>query len=192
MDRSRTRPLTVLAVVLTALAAALVGLAAPAAAAGPSCGLAWGSQPRVLDRGDTETLNGVRAGRHACYDRLVVDVGGQDARFGSYAVRYVRQVTADGSGDPVPLRGGAALEVVVGAPAYGEHGPTYVPRDRAEVVDVTGFRTFRQVAWAGSFEGRTTLGLGVRGRLPFRVLVLAGTPNTDHTPRLVIDVAHRW
>jgi hypothetical protein len=40
------------------------------------------------------------------------------------------------------------------------------------------------VAWAGSFEGQSTIGLGVRARLPFRVLQLPG--------RLVIDVAHHW
>jgi hypothetical protein len=48
------------------------------------------------------------------------------------------------------------------------------------------------VAYAGSFEGSTTLALGVRARLPFRVFTVAGTPNSDDTPRLVIDVAHRW
>ena len=51
------------------------------------------------------------------------------------------------------------------------------------VVNVTGFRTFRQVAWGGSFEGSTTLGLGVRARLPFRVTVLDGADLLiDHVP----------
>jgi hypothetical protein len=59
-------------------------------------------------------------------------------------------------------------------------------------VRVNGYTTFRQVAWAGSFEGQTTLGLGVRARLPYRVLTLAGAPYSDQGPRLVIDVAHRW
>jgi hypothetical protein len=57
---------------------------------------------------------------------------------------------------------------------------------------VKGFRTFRQVAYAGSFEGQTTFGLGVRARLPFRVFVLAGSPGDRHGAMLVIDVAHRW
>lgn len=47
-----------------------------------------------------------------------------------------------------------------------------------------GHSTFRQVAWTGSLEGYTTIGLGVRARLPFRVFRL-----DNH---LVIDVAHRW
>ncbi|WP_428834267.1 AMIN-like domain-containing (lipo)protein [Lentzea roselyniae] len=29
--------------------------------------------------------------------------------------------------------------------------------------DVSGYSTFRHVAWAGQFEGQTTIGLGVRG-----------------------------
>jgi hypothetical protein len=54
---------------------------------------------------------------------------------------------------------------------------------------VTDYRTFRQVAFAGSFEGQTTIGLGVRARLPFRVLTLTG-PGTSS--RIVVDVAHSW
>jgi hypothetical protein len=62
--------------------------------------------------------------------------------------------------------------------------PTYRYANARELVNVAGYRTFRQVAWAGSFEGYTTAGLGVRARLPFRVFTLPG--------RLVVDVAHRW
>jgi hypothetical protein len=36
------------------------------------------------------------------------------------------------------------------------------------------------------------MALGVRARLPFRVFVLNGVANSGNTPRLVIDVAHRW
>jgi hypothetical protein len=190
VNSPRSRPVALVLAVLTAVAALLVG-ATPASAA-DRCSVSWGSLPKAHSAGDTETLNGVRAGRHACFDRLVFDVGGQDATFGSYDVRYVRSVVADGSGAVVPVRGGAVLQVVVKAPAYGEHGATFQPRNPREVVAVGGYTTFRQVAWAGSFEGQTTLGLGVRARLPFRVFTLDGTPNTDHTPRLVIDVAHRW
>ena len=181
-----------LAVAVTTLAA--LGVVAPASAgASPYCGITWGSQPESADRGDREALYDVRSGRHGCFDRLVIDVGGEDTTFGSYSVRYVPVVRQDGSGDAVPVRGGADLEIVVRAPAYDEQGrPTFLPADPREVVDVAGYRTFRQVAYAGSFEGSTTLALGVRARLPFRVFSVDGTPNSDDTPRLVIDVAHRW
>jgi hypothetical protein len=54
-------------------------------------------------------------------------------------------------------------------------------------VDVEGYRSFRQVAWAGHFEGWSTIGVGVRTQLPFRVLLLNGRDETRH---VVIDVAH--
>jgi hypothetical protein len=76
------------------------------------------------------------------------------------------------------------------APAYDiETGRSTLPTASPELVDVSGFRTFRQVAGAGSFEGQTTIGLGVRAKLPFRVFTLTGPGSGS---RLVIDVAHRW
>ena len=173
---------------------ALLGTISPASASvSPYCGITWGSSARSSTAGDTEMVTGVRSGRHACFDRLVVDLGGQDSTFGSYDVRYVPHVHAHGTGTAVPVRGAADLQITVRAPAYDSAGrATFVPADRREVVDVSGYRTFRQVAWAGSYEGETTLALGVRARLPFRVFVLPGTPTRGHTPRLVIDVAHRW
>ena len=192
MNRSRTRPLTHLMVVLAAVAAAVFGLVSPASAA-PYCGITTGSLAKAPDTGDRYFVTDVRAARHTCFDRLVIDLNGHDQSFGSYDVRYVPRVVADGSGDVVPVRGGAVLQVVVKAPTYDESGDvTYWPPDPAEVVDVRNFTTFRQVALAGSFEGQTTFGLGVRAKLPHRVFFLPGAPWSDQGPRLVIDVAHRW
>lgn len=169
--------------------------AAPAAAAGtpqPFCGQVWGSLPEAVPmRVADAVVTDVRAGRHECFDRLVVDLHGEADRPLTYTVRYAPQVREPGSGHTVPLRGGAALQVVVGAPAHGEQRqPTYVPADRAELVDVDGYGTFRHVALAGSFEGQTSVGLGTRARLPFRTFTLAG-PDSGQV-RLVVDVAHRW
>ena len=187
----KLRPIRLLVLTLSAALAAVV-LTAPAQAA-PYCGITWGSLAKAASAADGEMVNNVRAGRHQCFDRLVVDLGGQDITFGSYDVRYVTQVYADGSGDAVPVRGAADLQIILTAPAYDEYGnATFAPANRSEVVNVSGFSTFRQVAWAGSFEGRTTMALGVRARLPFRVFTLDGVPNSGDTPRLVIDVAHRW
>lgn len=185
MSTTRTRT----AVVLTAAAAALAGTVLPASAT-PGCSTAWGSLPETVSEGSGGQLDSVRAGRHACYDRLVLDLDGIDASDVSYDVRYVRQVVRDGSGTPVPLRGNADLQVVVHSPAYDDEGsPTYDPPSDTEAVPVGGWSTFRQVAFAGSFEGVSTVGLGVRARLPFRVLVLDGPGNGS---RLVVDVAHTW
>jgi hypothetical protein len=165
--------------------------ASPASAA-PYCGLVWGSLATSAPGTSQAPVVNVRTGRHPCFDRLVIDVNGD---VGGYTVAYVPAVVADGSGATIPTRGGAALQITVNDPAYGDngsgphYGPTYRPADPLELSDVTGWSTFRQVVLAGSFEGYTSLGLGVRARLPFRVLTLDG-PGTSS--RLVVDVAHRW
>lgn len=176
---------------VTAVVAAVAGPGTAQAA--PYCGISWGSTAESASTGDREMVHDVRTGRHACFDRLVVDLNGEDTSFGSYDVRYVPVVHQDGSGWPVPVRGAADLQIVLDAPIYDGNGdPTYRPADREELADVSGYPTFRQVALASSFEGRTTLALGVRARLPFRVIVLPGVAASDHGPRLVVDVAHRW
>jgi hypothetical protein len=137
----------------------------------------------------TGEVTGVRAGRHRCFDRLVVDLGA-GRRAPGFRVEYVETVARDGSGAAVPLRGSAQLRVVIVAPAYDEDGnSTYEYADARELVRVSEFDTFRQVAWAGTFEGTTTIGLGVRARLPMRAFVVDG-PGAGH--RVVVDVAHRW
>ena len=191
MSTARPRPRT-LALLLTTVTLALLGLVAPtAASAAPYCGITWGSLDKS-STGGSGFLDDVRAGRHACYDRLVLDVHGNPS-FRSWHVGYVSQVTEDPSDRPVPLRGGAYLQITVQAPDHTPNGTlTYVPANPRELVDVSGFRTFRQVAWAGSFEGSSMIGLGVRARLPFRVLGLTGIPGTSNGTRVVIDVAHAW
>ena len=160
---------------------------ASAATAAPYCGLVWGSLEKSASGLSQAPVVNVRTGQHACYDRLVIDVAGD---VGGYTVHYVPQVTADGSGFVIPTRGGAALQITVNDPAYTTAGtPTYSPANKNELRNVSGYRTFRQVVFAGTFEGYTSVGLGVRARLPFRVFTLDG-PGTSS--RLVVDVAHRW
>jgi hypothetical protein len=182
--------MAVAAVTAVPLASAEVGTAG---ASVPYCGVTWGSLTKSDRAMTTAPITNLRAGRHECFDRLVVDLGapaaGTPSQHAGYRVEYVSQVVQDGSGRPVPLAGGAFLSVVVHAPAHDIAGrPTYRPADPAHAVNVSGFSTFRQVAFAGTFEGSTTIGLGVRARLPFRVFLLSG-PGTGS--RLVIDVAHR-
>lgn len=185
--------------VVAAVLVGLVGGLAPAVAAGstraPYCGIRWGSVVKEDAAVTTGPITNVRAGRHRCFDRLVIDLAAPVAAPGpqgsGYHVQYVRQVTQDGSGAPVSLAGGAFLEVIVHANTFDVNTgvPTYAPANDDRLVNVSGFRTFRQVASAGSFEGQTTIGLGLRARLPFRVFILSG-PGTGS--RVVIDVAHRW
>jgi hypothetical protein len=190
----RAAVLAVAAALATALTAFAVTAPAQATMAS-SCGITWGS----LAKHGTATgpvrgalLSNVRAGQQACYDRLVIDIRGVRA-MNSWHVAYVPQVIQDPSGRPVPLRGRAFLQISMGASDHTPSGTlTYSPPNRRELVNVTGFRTFRQVAWAGSFEGMSQIGLGVRARLPFRVVTMTGIPGSTNGTRVVVDVAHSW
>ena len=158
------------------------GIAAASTVA-PYCGISWGSLDKSADpKLGAGPVTNIRAGRHNCYDRLVFDIDGPAATF---TAGYVDAVYEDGSGDLVPLRGGAFLQIVVIADSYS----SYVPKNQTDVVNVAGWQTFRQVAFAGNFESYYSLGLGVRARLPFRVFTLDGPRGGS---RVVVDVAHRW
>ena len=164
--------------------------ATPATTAAPYCGIEWGSLTKSAGVGYSNgEVADVRSGQHECFDRLVIDVDSPDEDL-IYHVQYVTDLYQLGSGKEIPVRGGATLQVLVNSAAHDEDGqPTYVPEDPDEVVDVSDYQTFRQVPWAGSFEGTTKVGIGTRGRLPFRVMVLDGPGDRQ---RLVVDVAHRW
>lgn len=55
-------------------------VAAPTSAAAPYFGIRWGSLAKSVADTSPAPVTGVRAGRHACYDRIVLDVGGVRAR----------------------------------------------------------------------------------------------------------------
>ena len=185
--RTRRRTLVAVCTLLLLSSVGFVG-AAPSAGAAPYCGITWGSLAKSDAAMSGASVVNARAGRHDCFDRFVIDIDAGPSS--GYFVRYVPVVTEDGSGDPVPLRGGAFIQVTAHVNAHDDAGnPTYNPPNDMEAVNVSGYSTFRQVAFVSDFEGYTTFGLGVRARLPFRVFRLAG-PGSGQ--RLVIDVAHRW
>ncbi|MFD5949887.1 hypothetical protein ACFWAZ_28895 [Streptomyces collinus] len=181
-----------------ALVGATVGVAAVPAGAAPdatsrsttkatTCPTGWGSLAKTDSGATVAPMTNVRTGRHTCFDRMVVDVPGAGSGVG-YSVQYVTRLYQDGSGRHIPVAGGAVLAVRVAAPAYDpETGAATYPGRVARPlpgVDLTGYRTFRDTRFAGSFEGETQIGLGVRARLPFRVQQL--------DDRVIVDVAHSW
>ncbi|MGW1361750.1 AMIN-like domain-containing (lipo)protein [Streptomyces chartreusis] len=189
MVRNRTAWATAALMVATLGVAAVPAEAtAGTTAQATACPTGWGSQAETRSAGTLEPLTNVRTGRHACFDRMVVDVPGAGSSELGYSVRYVSRLYQDGSGRQITVGGGAVLEVRVTAPAYDPDTgkPTYPAKagQRLTGVNLTGYRTFRDARFVGSFEGDTQIGLGVRARLPFRVWVAAG--------RVVIDVAHNW
>jgi hypothetical protein len=158
----------------------------------------WTTEAADADPMVAEDLYLVRPGRHGCYDRVVFDVNGVVDGPGTvgFHVAYVDgggDVTADGSGEPVPAAGGAALTVVVRAPAQGTGTSGHQPgRLLARVGDplvttdqVAGWPALREVVFAGSFEGQTTFAVGVDRRLPFRV----GASESDGVTHVYVDIA---
>ena len=127
-----------------------------------------------------EPLVGVRAGRLPCYDRFVIDVRGFGPGGGGVRDVYYGAVYTQGQGLKLALAGGASLDITLSPPNYN--------------ID-TGFDTFRQVAYGGSFERYTTIGLGVwtgsRSGSSSSGPGPGPGPGPGADSRLVIDVAHR-
>ncbi|MFH8348849.1 hypothetical protein [Streptomyces sp. NPDC018045] len=174
------------ATTVSATAAPATG-AAPAAAPSATCDTGgWGSALKSAEARDHQPLKKIRTGRHACYDRMVFEVPTAGGKPVGYRVGYVDALHQDGSGERIPVGGGAILEIRVAAPSYdpGTGQSTYPGRAGKPLpgVDIKGYRTFEDTRFAASFEGDTQIGLGVRKRLPFRVV--------QQKNRLIVDVAH--
>lgn len=123
------------------------------------------------------TLTDVRAGGHTGFDRVVFEFRGAVP---THRVRYVDQLTQDGSGRPVSVAGAADLEVVFqGANAHQQDGaPTISPRRFS-----TGLPAVKEVAQIGDFEAVVSYGIGVDRKRPLKVSTLS------NPSRLVIDVS---
>jgi peptidoglycan hydrolase-like protein with peptidoglycan-binding domain len=124
-------------------------------------------------------LVGVRAGRNKDFDRVVLDFEGPVP---GMRAQYVDELIEDGSGNPIPLRGRAVVEIVLRpAAAHREDG---TPTFSGPPPDLTGFATFRQLAAAGDFEAVLTWGIGVAATTGLRGITLTGPS------RVAVDVMH--
>ena len=158
----------------------------------PACDIVrgWNTKPETSDitTHPGVLIVNVRKGRHSCYDRLVVDILGPSPV--GYDLRYVKTVTADGSGNAVPVAGNAALQLVIRAPDFGcaQTGKDFgrKPWRFGQVLHAPDWPSLVEVKYAGCFEGHTTFGIGVRTKQPFRLFVLP----TPDSRRIVVDIAH--
>jgi len=161
------------------VAAMLVALVSLLVVAGVAFGLPpFTTAPKSSPgSGGQAEVFGVATGCHSTFDRFVIR-----ARFAtpSYGVRYVRRIIADGSGNPVPLRGTKRIRVVIrNARGHTSGGMNLLPAVRTPLCP-----NLRQIKTAGDFEGIVTFGLGLRRKTGFRVFRLTGPR------RIVVDVAH--
>jgi hypothetical protein len=164
-------------------ASAESGAGAQKAAAAPYCGLTWGSGAKSGGALRTPELVKVTTSAFACWDRVTFEFAGS---VNGYSVAYATVIPSEGEGrDLAPyVAGGAKLAVSLRAPAY-----TYPEVQGAHPVSVVRRQTLRDILYGGSYEGYTQAAVGVRAKLPYRVIVAAG-PGTHS--RIIIDVAHRW
>lgn len=129
--------------------------------------------------GDLGAIGRVRVGHHSGFDRVVWEFTG--AGRPTYKVHYVDEPLGDGSGDPVPVKGKAYVEVLitsVGIPADGTQRPK-----GATAAAMSGTVIAQAAGIYGGFEGYGQTFIGVRDKQrPLRVTTL-----TNPT-RLVVDV----
>ncbi|HEY2765348.1 MAG TPA: hypothetical protein VGJ13_15260 [Pseudonocardiaceae bacterium] len=155
----------------------------------------WGTGTRQSALTSTAALYQARIGRHDCFDRVVFDVNGPGAV--GYRVGYVPVVGEEGSGRDIPVPGGAALEVVVNAPAQGTsqdtsgHQPGVVFAPSGQYLygpaGLASWGALRAVRSAGSFEGQSSFAVGVRDKLPFTVTTSVDGNQIAH---VIVDIAH--
>jgi len=126
----------------------------------------------------SHTLHGVRVGRNAGFDRLVLDFGAGPVP--PYRIEYVDSpVRQCGTGDPVPLPGQGWLMVMLRATqAHDDQGRATVTRRNFDPATPM----IRAVRMVCDFEGHVEIALAVQKPTPFRVL-LVPSPN-----RLIVDV----
>lgn len=141
------------------------------------------TEPVVVKGDSTEVslLTDVRAAAHDGYDRLVFQF-----RNGlpGYDVRYVeRPVVADGSGEEVPVAGGAVLVVRMEPALDADLSQESAPRTYTGPQRFTPTTTaVAELVRTGGFEAVLTWAAGVDEQRPFLVSTL------DDPARLVIDV----
>ena len=102
-------------------------------------------------------LVAVYTGDHPEYQRISFYFRGA---FPEYTFQYVQSITADGSGEAIPLEGNGFVQIVfVGAQAHDDAGHSTI---KATPKNPIGDRNLRSYADAGDFEGHVSYGLGIQ------------------------------
>jgi hypothetical protein len=160
-----------------AMALALVGTSTPAGAL-PAYTTAPSSFTNPKLTGQPKIVN-LRVSEHSGFDRIVIDVKG---RRPSFKIRYVAQLTYDGSGNPVPLKGKRKLALVLDpARAHNNAGENLYVGPQLKQYHLP---TLRGVAFTGDFEGVVSFGFTARNKKGYRIFELI------NPTRVVIDLKH--
>ena len=132
--------------------------------------------PAASAAATTPTLTNVRVGRHATFDRVVLDFnGGKPAE----VIGAVIPELLCGSGKPVNLPGTFFYEVVSRPAAAHDDNSTYTGSRKVDTPSLSNVQAF---AFTGDLEGHLTVGLGYRRATWQSVSVL------ESPTRVVIDI----
>ena len=126
----------------------------------------------------------MRVGRHDCYERYVFEMAGTGGDPG-WRVRYQDPLTGQGSGEPIPLKGAADLEILIGAMTVNDfegRPEEWPPFTGPDDIVTRGFVALLEARMLYGYEGTTQIGLGLDQVRPFRVRLF------DGPPRLVVDI----
>ena len=118
----------------------------------------------------------IRYASHAAegYDRIVFDIPGPPP---GYTVKYVTEVTQDGSGNPVTVPGAEHLQIVLTpAQAHRDDGTATVSGTHT-----INLPTLKSYAVVGDYEGYVTIALGLNTKHGYHIAELSN--------RIYIDVA---
>ncbi|SOC57313.1 AMIN-like domain-containing (lipo)protein [Ornithinimicrobium cerasi] len=122
----------------------------------------------------------MRTGLHAGYDRVVLDLSGEEPVLGWF-VSVVDEAVEDPSGLPMDVEGAAFLQVVVRGIDWTTDSPE---RYDGDPVTGAGTEVVTEVVHGGLFEGQQQIVVGLTEETAFRVFSL------PDPARIVIDVQH--
>lgn len=124
----------------------------------------------------------IRTGAHPCFERVVIELGGDGAMPG-YKVEYVDDpVLLSPSDQVVEIAGDATLVVSVGVWMTSVEGGGYQGPRQVFPVNVRHVEELRLIE---NFEGMSSWAIGLDIQRPFQVTTLTGPP------RIVIDISSR-
>ncbi len=129
---------------------------------------------------DGQEITGVRIATHEDFDRVVLDLSGDEPALGWYA-GFQPDAIEDPSGLPFEIEGDAFLNVDISGINWVREAPD---RYDGDGVADEGTKVVTEVKFGGLFEGHQQVLIGLKRQTAFRVFALSDPA------RIVIDVQH--
>lgn len=130
--------------------------------------------------GPGQEITGVRIGVQEGFDRVVLDLTGEEPQLG-WSASFQPEAIADPSGEPLEMEGEGFLEVSVAGIDWARESPE---RYDGAAVNADSATVVTQVNFGGLFEGHQQVVIGLKSHTAYRVFALSGPA------RIVIDVRH--